>query len=127
MCSLTISGGGLAYVKLKCTEEKRAGAGLIAGGWYQLIFSADLIRIIHPVDGEMLNQTDGPVIDGCLIITVKIQASAGSNNKVNGIETKYCRSLFLADVPLKEYNILINTGQYLRIRIFKILCDYQQS
>ncbi len=100
-----------------------AGAGLITRGLKPLNFSDGLLRIVNPVDGDMLNQTDGPVVNGCLMITVKIQAPSGSKIRVNGIAAKYREDLFQADVPLKEYKNFIeavdgNSGNKERIEVF---------
>ena len=41
------------------------------------------IKFISPVDGDMLNEYDGSLSDGNLIIKVMIKAPSGSSIKVN--------------------------------------------
>ena len=80
-----------------------AGAGIITAGLASVNSLEKDITIVSPVDGDMLNENDGIVADGCLVTTVKILASSDSIIKVNDIEAKYEGGLFLADVCLKDY------------------------
>jgi hypothetical protein len=61
------------------------------------------IKFISPIDGDMLNEYDGFVVDGHLVTTVNISSPPGSKIKVNGIDAKFENNLFFADVPLKNY------------------------
>jgi hypothetical protein len=62
------------------------------------------IRFISPIDGDMLNEYDGKISEGNLIISVKISAPSKSRIRVNGIQAKYSEGLFNADIPLKDYS-----------------------
>ena len=90
-----------------------AGIGLSVSGFIpgiRLPFSVDNdsnIRFITPVDGDMLNEYDGAVKDGNLVIRVKVSAPPGSRIKLNGMRTKYADGLFQADVRLKQYENII--------------------
>ena len=84
---------------------------------------ADEIKIISPIDGDMLNEYDGLVSEGNLITTVKIGAPAGSRIKVNGVKAKYTDGVFEASVTLKGYENVIEVtsrkhGYKERITIF---------
>ena len=84
---------------------------------------ADKIKIISPIDGDMLNEYDGLVSEGNLITTVKIGAPAGSRIKVNGVKAKYTDGVFEASVTLKGYENVIEVasrknGYKERITIF---------
>lgn len=65
------------------------------------------IKIISPIDGDMLNENDGTVSEGNLTTTVKIAAPSGSRIKVNGINTKFIDGIFQADIKLKDYENVI--------------------
>jgi len=65
------------------------------------------INFISPIDGDMLNEYDGMVSDGNMIINVKITAPSGSRIKVNGLEAKYIDGIFKADIILKAYENVI--------------------
>jgi hypothetical protein len=99
------------------------GAALISGGHTNPHPYENNIKFSSPIDGDMLNQSDGAVVEGCLNIPVKIQAPAGSKIKINGIDAKYRENLFLADVPLRSYKNLLevvdsNTGNKQSICVF---------
>lgn len=82
------------------------------------------LTFLSPIDGDMLNDmNDGVVKNGALLTPVKIQAPSGSSIRVNGIAAKYTDGVFLADIPLKDYENVIeavdeNSGQKQRISVF---------
>lgn len=83
------------------------------------------IKFLSPVDGDMLCEFDGKVIDGSLITSVKVKAPEGSLIKVNGIKANYFDGIFHADVTLKEYQNVIDlvdekNGYKESIRIFRL-------
>ena len=85
----------------------------------------DMIRIISPVDGDMLHEYDGIISGKNLIIKVKVQASSGSNIKINGISAKYIGGLYEADVKLNKYENIIevnegNKGLTEKIKVFRL-------
>ena len=65
------------------------------------------IHFISPVDGDMLNEYDGTISDGKLIIPVQIKAPAGSRITVNDVETNYKDGIYRADIELKHYENII--------------------
>jgi hypothetical protein len=67
-------------------------------------------KIIMPIDGDMLNDSDGVLSDGGLTIKVKIAALAGSKIKVNGTKAKYIDGNFEAYVVLSEYENVIEVS-----------------
>lgn len=81
------------------------------------------IKLIFPIDGDMLNETDGVVSAGSLNIKLKIEAPSGSNITVNGVKAKYIDGIFQADVKLKNYENIIkiiegNKGYNQSIKVF---------
>ena len=66
------------------------------------------IKFITPVNGDMLCEFDGKVIDGNLITSVKVKAPKGSIIKINGIKATYIDGIFQAEVTLKEYQNVID-------------------
>jgi hypothetical protein len=62
------------------------------------------IKLLSPVDGDMLNEYDGKVIDDNLIVNVKISAPPGSRIKVNGVKAAFKKGIYDADVRLKDYS-----------------------
>jgi hypothetical protein len=69
------------------------------------------IKFLSPIDGDMLNEYDGTVSDGNLIINVKIAAPSGSRIKVNGVKAKYIDGIFQADAILKNYENVIGIAE----------------
>jgi hypothetical protein len=81
------------------------------------------IFFISPVDGDMLSQYDGKVINGSLMAKVKISAPSGQQIKINGKEAKYDGNHYNADIELTGYeNIIeatdIKTGEIQSIKVF---------
>lgn len=62
------------------------------------------IKVMFPIDGDMLNEYDGEVKDGALVVQVRVQAPPGSKLKVNGMPASSAsNSLYAAAVPLSGY------------------------
>ena len=83
------------------------------------------IKIVFPVDGDMLNEYDGTEAEGFLLIKVKILAPSGSRIKVNGIAARYADGMFVADIPLTDYENIIraeelNTGNVRNITVYRL-------
>lgn len=81
------------------------------------------LSFISPVDGDMLNEYDGKLINGKLLTKVKISAPSGQQLKINGIEAKYDGQLYHADIELKGYENTIEatdikTGEKQSIVVF---------
>ncbi len=81
------------------------------------------IKFISPIDGDMLNEFDGKVVDGNLIINVKISAPAGSTISVNGTRSKYSEGVFITEIKLKDYSNFLEladgkSGYKERINVF---------
>jgi hypothetical protein len=65
------------------------------------------IKFISPIDGDMLNERDGNVVNGILTTTIKVSAPSGHSIKVNGIKANYSDGIYQADVTLKDYKNII--------------------
>jgi hypothetical protein len=81
------------------------------------------ISFITPVDGDMFNQHDGKMIDGKLLIKVKISAPPGQKLMINGSDAKYNGQLYYADAELTGYENIIEltdnkTGEKQNIVVF---------
>ncbi len=60
-----------------------AGAGFAAGGFINLKAPVNEIKILNPVDGDMLCAYDGKMSDEALLTTITASAPAGSKIKIN--------------------------------------------
>lgn len=69
--------------------------------------SNTVIKVISPVDGDMLNERDGRIVDNRLFIKVKVSAPRDSRISINGINALYEDGLYIAEVQLKCYSNLI--------------------
>ena len=99
------------------------GAGIVTGGNFNFGAAEQDIKFLSPIDGDMLNENDGRLENGCLITPVKVLASPGSKIKINNIDAKFADKMFVADVLLKDYKNVIevsdgNTGKKQSITIF---------
>ena len=100
-----------------------SGAAVIAGDLKSFNLFENGIKLLSPVDGDMLNEFDGKAENGSLITPVKVQAPSGTKIRINGIDAKYADNMFIAYVPLKDYkNILevndVTTGSRQSITVF---------
>ena len=84
-----------------------AGAGLVTVGPIPFNSNGNDIRFLSPIDGDMLCEYDGKVENGSLYTTVKVAAPDGSNILINGVEAKFTDKLFYSEVPLKDYENVI--------------------
>lgn len=66
------------------------------------------IKVLSPIDGDMLNEYDGIIVNGRLQITVKITAPSSCKIKVNGAEAIYKDGIFSAIVCLDNYRNVID-------------------
>jgi hypothetical protein len=87
------------FVKIAGT----AGAGIIVAGWSSCTRNSGVVKVISPVDGDMLTGNDGTVKDGSLLAKVIISGPKESRIKVNGTPAKYNGEYFMADILLKDY------------------------
>lgn len=69
------------------------------------------IKIISPIDGDMLNEKDGVISSGSLITKMKIEAPEGKKIMVNGVQAKYAGGIYTADLKLKKYENTINIAE----------------
>lgn len=81
------------------------------------------ISFLNPIDGDMLNEYDGMVSDGGLLLEIKVYASSGRRLKINGLDTKYENGLYVANVRLDNYMNVIeavdnDSGERNRITVF---------
>jgi len=103
-------------------------AGLALGFSGFKSYQADIakgneIKFLSPVDGDLLNETDGTVTHGSLNTIIKISAPSGSRIAVNGVKAKYLDGIYQAEIRLNNYeNILELTegkkGHKENIKIF---------
>ena len=83
----------------------------------------EVLKIVSPIDGDMLNENDGSAVEGGLLAKVSILAPSDSIIKVNGIAAKDIGEMFIADILLKDYSNVIevveaNTGYRKSITVF---------
>lgn len=100
-----------------------SGAAVIAGGLKSFNTLENGIKFLSPIDGDLLNEFDGKVENGCLVTMVKVQAPPGSKIKINNIDAKFADNLFVANVQLKDYKNVIEvvdgtTGNRQSITVF---------
>jgi hypothetical protein len=100
-----------------------SSAAIITGGLKSLNTFENSIKFLSPVDGDMLNELDGKVNNGCLVTPVRIQASPGAKIKINSVYAKFSDNTFVTDVQLKDYKNIIevvdeNTGNSQIITVF---------
>lgn len=81
------------------------------------------IKLISPIDGDMLHSSDGIVQNGVLFTQVKVSAAPNSHITVNGEKARLHDQIFIADLRLKEYQteILIKdevTGEQQTITVY---------
>jgi len=100
-----------------------AGTGLATVGPIPIKSNDNNIRIISPIDGDMLFEYDGKVGNGSLSTTVRIEAPCGSNIIINGAEAKLADKLFFSEVHLKNYkNVIevkdVRSGEKQTITVF---------
>lgn len=82
-----------------------------------------VIKFISPIDGDMLNEYDGTIIDNKLVTSVKVSAPPKSKILINGARAKYVNGIFQADASLTKYENFIElrdekTGYSVYIKIF---------
>jgi hypothetical protein len=65
------------------------------------------ITFLSPIDGDMLNEYDGKMSDGTLLIKVIISAPAAMKIKINGITATGADGKFNAGIQLKNYKTVI--------------------
>ncbi|MEA4889367.1 MAG: hypothetical protein VB070_07880 [Clostridiaceae bacterium] len=64
-------------------------------------------QVISPMDGDMLNERDGRLEDGCLLTEIQIQAPAGSAITVNQVPAVGMNGRYTAAIRLRSYrNVL---------------------
>jgi hypothetical protein len=61
------------------------------------------ISFVSPIDGDMLNEYDGTVADGCLLTQVKVLAPSVKKIKINGVTANYEDGMYVANIRLKDY------------------------
>lgn len=83
------------------------GAGILTAGLLSFKDRDKEIKFVSPVDGDMLSEHDGKVIDGCLLTIVKILAPRNSRIKVNGSDAKNTGEMYVTDIRLKEYRNIV--------------------
>jgi hypothetical protein len=98
-------------------------AAIITGGLNSLRTINNGIKFLSPIDGDLLNEIDGKVINGCLVTKVRVQASPGAKIKINNADAKFIDNTFVSDVNLKDYKNIIevvdgSTGNSQSITVF---------
>lgn len=76
--------------------------------WGRYMSNSEIIRILAPLDGDMLNEFDGIIENGKLKINVKISAPEDCIIKVNGVHTIYNEGIYIANIVLENYENTIN-------------------
>ena len=96
-----------------------AGTGVFISGISSCTQTAREIKLISPIDGDMLTEIDGIIQEDDLVIPVKISASPGSRISVNGVPAKRVGDNYMAEIILTGYS---NT-----IEIFERKSGYSQK
>lgn len=100
-----------------------AGAGLVTVGPLPMISNDLNIRVLSPIDGDMLNEFDGNLEKGSLNISVNVASTSGSKIKINGAEAKPKDDHLSSQVHLKDYENIIKiedagSGEIQSIKVF---------
>ncbi len=61
------------------------------------------MKFINPIDGHMLSNISGDIIDSALYIDVELAAEAGKNIEINTVPTVEKNGIYTAKVPLYGY------------------------
>ena len=69
------------------------------------------IRILSPIDGDMLNSRDGREDKGCLQMEVRLSAPPGSVIFVNGVRASLDGGVYTAGVKLENYRNTIEVHE----------------
>ena len=64
------------------------------------------MKFIFPIDGDVLNRSEGRTEGEGLYITVKLAAPAEAEISVNGVCCEYGDGIYFAEVPIKEKTVL---------------------
>src|SRR5450631_1404380 len=83
------------------------------------------MKIISPIDGDMLHGRDGITIGEALQITVVVSADPVSEIWVGDVRARYLHGVFMADLPLKGYENTIGvrddkTGERVEIVVYRV-------
>lgn len=98
-------------------KTSAAGAVIIASGLSGCYHESDLVKVISPLDGDMLTPDDGVVKDGSLVTQIKVSAPLDSVVYINDIQAVYKGDCFVADAVLKDYrNEIVVTDRKTRSR-----------
>jgi len=84
------------------------GAGLLAGSVPHSSQQNNVMKILSPVDGDMLTGNDGVVRDGSLLTKVKVSAPKGSAIEINGLKANYDGTFYSSEILLKSYSNTID-------------------
>ena len=100
-----------------------SGTAMITSGLTTRDFIENGFSILSPVDGDMLTESDGTLVNGALVIPVRILAPAGSKIIINNLTPRFSDNMFSADVPIKDYKNIIevtrpDTGQRQSLTIY---------
>ncbi len=95
------------FVRLACA----AGTGMIISGITSCSHSAGEIKLISPIDGDMLTDIDGIIKDNGLVVPVKISAAPGSRIKVNGVPANKVDDIYVAEIILTGYSNTIEIAE----------------
>jgi hypothetical protein len=100
-----------------------SGTAMITSGFTTRDFIENGFSILSPVDGDMLTESDGTLVNGALVIPVRILAPAGSKIIINNLTPRFSDNMFSADVPIKDYKNIIevtrpDTGQRQSLTIY---------
>lgn len=62
------------------------------------------LKFISPIDGDMLNERDGAITNGMLVVNVTISAEPGHEISINGKTAVYSDGLYTAEIELAAYS-----------------------
>ena len=111
------------FIKLTGMAGIAFGVSGFKSAKFDFLSKENQIKFKSPIDGDMLNNNDGSIIDGNLITRISVTAPPGSRIKVNGANTKYIDGGYHADIKLQHYENTIElieekTGYKENIKVF---------
>jgi hypothetical protein len=65
------------------------------------------IKILNPIDGDMLTERDGKVVEGCLLTGIKVLAPKGCRIVINGIMAAFDGEVYTANIRLEDYSNVV--------------------
>jgi len=89
---------GIAGLALGTAGNQKLTTGFISDGG-----SNNKLQFLNPVEGDMLNAYDGILTGTGLQIKAEISGPPGLKIRLNGIDAKYSKGIYSADIVLRDF------------------------